>query len=155
MLELHLMTSALLSCHCGAVQFELARPPETVTECNCSFCRRVGVLWAYYTADEVRQLGEPGASTRVAATKTTGSRDSGESARPFSADRPLQTVTYAWGGRHVDFHRCATCGCLTHWVPRAAGRNQRGFNARLLDPKILAAARLRHKDGAVTGKYLD
>jgi len=115
-----------LSCHCGAVQFELAHPPETVTECNCSFCRRVGVLWAYYAADEVRLLTEP-----------------------------LSTNTYAWNGKHVDFHRCATCGCLTHWVPRAAGRNQRGFNARLLDPEVLAAARLRHKDGAVTGKYLD
>ena len=120
------MTSTLLSCHCGAVQFELAHPPETVTECNCSFCRRVGVLWAYYAADDVTLLTEP-----------------------------LSTNTYAWNGKHVDFHRCATCGCLTHWVPRAAGRNQRGFNARLLDPDVLAAARLRHKDGAVTGKYLD
>jgi len=133
------MTPTLLSCHCGAVQFELAHPPETVTECNCSFCRRVGVLWAYYTADEVRQLD-------------TSSRDpaSREPLRETTA-----TQTYAWNGRHVDFHRCITCGCLTHWVPRAAGRKQRGFNARLLDPEILAAARLRHKDGAVTGKYLD
>ena len=132
-----LTTTSRLSCHCGAVQFALAHAPETVTECNCSFCRRVGVLWAYYTADEVKQLD-------------TGSRD------PASRE-PLRetTATYAWGGKHVDFHRCTTCGCLTHWVPRAAGRNQRGVNARLLDPKILAAARLHHKDGAVTGKYLD
>ncbi len=105
------------------------------------------MLWAYYTADEVKQLD-------TSSQESASSQDSGESARPFSADRPL-TTTYSWGGHHVDFHRCATCGCLTHWVPRAAGRNQRGVNARLLDPNILAAARLRHKDGAVTGKYLD
>lgn len=120
-----LLTVVILSCHCGAVQFELAHAPETVTECNCSFCRRVGVLWAYYKADEATLLTEP-----------------------------LSTTTYAWNGKHVDFHRCATCGCLTHWVPRT-NRPQRGFNARLFDPEVLAAARLRHKDGAVTGKYLD
>lgn len=145
----------LLSCHCGAVLFELAHAPETVTECNCSFCRRVGVLWAYYTADEVRQMGESRATTRVTATETTGSQESGRSQASASRE-PLRetTATYSWNGKHVDFHRCATCGCLTHWVPRT-DRPQRGFNARLLDPAVLAAARLRHKDGAVTGKYLD
>src|SRR5690606_27848108 len=60
--EFKRMTTTL-SCHCGAVQFELAHAPETVTECNCSFCRRVGVLWAYYTADEVRLFTEPLSTT--------------------------------------------------------------------------------------------
>lgn len=36
------------SCHCGAVGFEIETAPTEVTECNCSICRRYGVLWAYY-----------------------------------------------------------------------------------------------------------
>ena len=115
-----------LSCHCGAVRFSVVRAPETVTECNCSLCRRYGVLWAYYDVGEITVLTEP-----------------------------LPTDTYGWTGRYVDFHRCRTCGCVTHWVPRAAGRQQRGVNARLLPVEVLAAARVRHKDGAGSGKYLD
>jgi hypothetical protein len=42
------------SCHCGAVKLEIAVAPETVTECNCSICRRYGVLWAYYAPSQVR-----------------------------------------------------------------------------------------------------
>jgi hypothetical protein len=42
------------SCHCGAVKLEIAAAPETVTDCNCSICRRYGVLWAYYLPEQVR-----------------------------------------------------------------------------------------------------
>jgi hypothetical protein len=42
------------SCHCGAVKLEIAVAPETVTDCNCSICRRYGVLWAYYAPSQVR-----------------------------------------------------------------------------------------------------
>lgn len=45
------------SCHCGAVRLEIAEPPVTVTDCNCSLCRRLGALWAYYTTDQVRVIG--------------------------------------------------------------------------------------------------
>ncbi|MGJ4728627.1 hypothetical protein [Luteimonas sp. SDU101] len=65
------------------------------------------------------------------------------------------TDTCAWNGRHVDFHRCSCCGCVTHWVPRNLRRERRGINARLFPPEVLAAARLRHLDGASSGKYLD
>lgn len=65
------------------------------------------------------------------------------------------TDTYAWNGKHVDFHRCRTCGCVTHWVPRDATRTRRGVNARLLPPEALAGLRVRHRDGANTGEYLD
>ncbi len=46
------------SCHCGAVRFEIDQPPEMLTECNCSLCRRIGGLWAYYHPDQVRVTGE-------------------------------------------------------------------------------------------------
>jgi hypothetical protein len=65
------------------------------------------------------------------------------------------TDTYAWNDKNVDFHRCKNCGCVTHWTPRNPTRDRRGINARLLPPEVFAAAKLRHRDGAVTGKYLD
>ena len=42
------------SCHCGAVQIEVAARPQQLTSCNCSLCRRLGTLWAYYHPDRVR-----------------------------------------------------------------------------------------------------
>ncbi len=45
------------SCHCGAVEIEVARPPEWVGECNCSICRRTGGLFAYYPPAEVKVAG--------------------------------------------------------------------------------------------------
>jgi hypothetical protein len=112
------------TCHCGAIEMRLAAPPAEVRHCNCSLCRRYGVLWAYFPIVDVA-FG-PGAS---------------------------RTDTYAWNGRTVDFHRCRTCGCLTHWLPRGSGRNRMGVNARLLDPEILAAAEVRYKDSAGTGRF--
>lgn len=46
------------SCHCGAVRITVPRGPEWVASCNCSLCRRTGVLMAYYRPDEVRVEGE-------------------------------------------------------------------------------------------------
>lgn len=45
------------SCHCGAVRLEIAYPPGEVTSCNCSICRRTGVLCAYYKLTEVSVSG--------------------------------------------------------------------------------------------------
>ena len=28
------------TCHCGAVRVEIPRKPQSVTNCNCSICRR-------------------------------------------------------------------------------------------------------------------
>ena len=114
------------ACHCGAITITLAQPPAEFTECNCSLCRSYGVLWAYYSAADVS----------------------------ISPDPPL-TDSYSWNGRHVDFHRCANCGCITHWTPRDPDREKRGINARLLPVEVMTAARLRHRDGAGTGAYLD
>lgn len=118
--------SASASCHCGAVAISLSCQPLEVIDCNCSLCRRYGVLWAYYEASEITGLPNGDASE-----------------------------TYSWNGRHVDFHRCRTCGCVTHWAPRSSKRTRFGINARLLEPEILAKLRVRHKDGAQSGKLLD
>lgn len=65
------------------------------------------------------------------------------------------TDTYVWGDRTLALHRCTTCGCITHWSPLAPGLDRMGVNARLLDPAVLAAARVRRIDGADTWQYLD
>ncbi|WP_198356261.1 GFA family protein [Sphingomonas sp. TX0522] len=38
------------SCHCGKVRFQ-APVPEQITQCNCTYCDRVGALWAYCPPD--------------------------------------------------------------------------------------------------------
>ena len=45
------------SCHCGAVRVEVDTAPELLTSCNCSVCRRLGSLWAYYSPSRVRITG--------------------------------------------------------------------------------------------------
>ncbi len=111
------------TCHCGAVSLRLPATPLQITHCNCSLCRRYGVLWAYY----------PLADVTIEATAPTG--------------------TYAWNGKNVDFHRCSNCGCITHWHPRKASRTSMGINARLLDATFLEAAEVIYKDSAGTGLF--
>ena len=114
------------SCHCGAVQLEIATAPETVTDCNCSICRRYGVLWAYYAPSQVSIV------EGVAATDT-----------------------YMWDDKSIAFHRCRHCGCVTHWAAVDPAYERMGVNARLMALEVLARARVRRLDGAVTEKYLD
>ena len=112
-------------CHCGAVKLAVATAPTEVTSCNCSICRRLGTLWAYYAPADVRVTGP--------------------------------TVTYCQGDKTIDFHHCATCGCTTHWSPLPhRDQNRMGINARLLEPEVLEAARVRRLDGASPNwRYLD
>jgi len=39
------------SCHCGAVRMEVPSAPEWVGRCNCSFCKKIGSLMAYFPDD--------------------------------------------------------------------------------------------------------
>ena len=46
------------SCHCGAVLWRFAGVPDAATACNCTVCRRYGVLWAYgYEGEEITVSG--------------------------------------------------------------------------------------------------
>jgi hypothetical protein len=74
------------SCHCGAVRIEIAEPPKSLTQCNCSICRRTGALWAYYTRKSINLIAAPDA-----------------------------LETYTWQTHRVRFQRCRVCGSLTHW----------------------------------------
>ena len=47
------------SCHCGAVRWQFDGEPDGATACNCTICRRYGVLWAYDFEDErIRVSGD-------------------------------------------------------------------------------------------------
>lgn len=46
----------IATCHCGNTRIELPRTPTEATDCNCSFCSRIGGLWAYFPAGDLRFL---------------------------------------------------------------------------------------------------
>ena len=114
------------TCHCGTVRIEIPRRPRSLTNCNCSICRRYGTLWAYYPASEVRRSAPDGA-----------------------------TEAYQWGDRQLQFVRCKTCGCVMNWEDVNPGASSRvGVNARNFDPAALGQVRIRLLDGADTWKVL-
>lgn len=45
------------TCHCGAVHIEVPEAPTQLTSCNCSICRRLGMLMAYYHPEQVNVVG--------------------------------------------------------------------------------------------------
>lgn len=47
------------SCHCGAVHWRFDGIPESATICNCTVCRRYGVLWAYDNEGEGIHVSGP------------------------------------------------------------------------------------------------
>ncbi len=59
------------SCHCGQVRVEATRAPDEVTHCNCSICKRLGALWAYYHPDEVRIEGQTSAISGATARSSS------------------------------------------------------------------------------------
>jgi hypothetical protein len=115
------------TCHCGAVQISIPRKPRRLTSCNCSICRRHAGLWGYFKRREVKVSARRGA---------------------------LQS--YLWGDRCLRLMRCATCGCVTHWVAIGATADSRtGVNLRNFEPGDIAGIRVRRIDGARTWQFLD
>ena len=117
----------IATCHCGAVRVHVRRLPRTLTACNCSICRRYGALWAYFKLASVRVEAPRGGLVR-----------------------------YSWNKRVRYYHRCARCGCVTHYTHRRnPQQNICGVNANNFDPKAISSCRIRHLDGAKTWKFLD
>lgn len=108
-------------CHCGSVNWVFRGQPESATACNCTVCRRYGVLWIYdYDGEAIAVTGQTSVYRR-------GSK-----------------------GNHVEFHFCPTCGCVTHWrgIHREAdGRRRMAVNIRLSDPDTVANLPIDHFDG--------
>lgn len=113
------------SCHCGAIQFEVAEAPTEVTECNCSFCSRRGGLWAYYKTVQFKLLT---ARDRIS--------------------------TYQFGDYLGHHHHCGVCGCSTYSEFPSFESGKPDFddpriciNARLLEDFDLKALPIRAVDG--------
>jgi hypothetical protein len=107
------------TCHCGSISVEIPYAPSMVSDCNCTICRRYGVLWAYYNESEVKVNAPEGAADG-----------------------------YIWGDRILRFVRCHNCGCVTHWerIEHVAG-SKIGVNARNLDPSLLENVPVEILDG--------
>jgi hypothetical protein len=115
------------SCHCGAVRLTLPFMPEKATRCNCSICRRLGSVWAYFEFGTVLVEGHPD-----------------------------QTVEYIQGDRTLRTIRCKTCGVVTHWEPLPPQPGARhGVNLNNFDPQLLESVHIRRFDGADTWTFLD
>lgn len=109
-------------CHCGAVQVEVPRRPRTITNCNCSICRRYGTLWAYYLRSEVQVSGGP-------------------TAEYIWGDKQLRFVRCAGCGCVTHWEPIG-----------ATVRSRCGVNSRNFDPVQLGDVRIRLLDGAATWK---
>ena len=114
-------------CHCGEVSWTLDAAPKSVTACNCTICRRYGALWAY---------GYDGDDIRTTGqTRTYRRRDSGD----------------------IDFHVCANCGCVTHFVVCSEdekGRRLAAVNVRMSGPSSVSELPIRHFEGHDSFKEL-
>ncbi len=114
-----------LQCHCGEVTLGLSRTPVEVFDCNCSICQKLGVLWSYYHCDEVDFTDSVGA-----------------------------TDIYQWNKNILEFHRCKTCGCTTHWIAAdKTFREKMGVNARLIDRLTPDTVQLQHIDDGGSGAF--
>ena len=112
-----------LSCLCGRIILEVARPPDHVNACNCTACSKTGALWAYYPPADVAVHG---------ATEAFSRADKGEP--------------------NARFHFCPVCGSTTHFrlAPAAVARfgdTLMGVNMRLAARGDLAGVELRYPDG--------
>jgi len=65
------------------------------------------------------------------------------------------TDTFSRGPKLSHFHRCKICGCVTHWSALDKTYDRMGVNARLMEPEVLARARILRFDGLDTWKLLD
>ncbi len=45
------------SCHCGSVTLTLHKNPASMSQCNCSLCRRIAGLWCYCSPGAVEVSG--------------------------------------------------------------------------------------------------
>ena len=106
------------SCHCQRVRIEVDSAPAYLNQCLCSICRRYGVLWGYYRPDQLRLLCEPDA-----------------------------TQIYSRGEKTLEFHRCRTCGCVTHWQSTDRSASRMAINGRLFDPADIADVAVRQSAG--------
>ncbi len=109
------------TCHCGSIGWTFEGMPESVTACNCTLCRRYGVLWIYdYEGERIKISGPRAVYTR---------HDRSDPA--------------------LEIHFCGRCGCVTSWrgLKLDAGRRRIAVNLRLTEPGPVAHLPIDHFDG--------
>lgn len=106
------------SCLCNAVRWQFDGVPDGATACNCTACRRYGVLWAYDHEDE-------------------GIRVSGDT-RAYARGKALEFHFCPVCGC-VAFWRAQQQG--------KDGRRRIAVNLRLAEPDAVAAIAIDHFDG--------
>ncbi|MRG57494.1 GFA family protein [Phyllobacterium sp. SYP-B3895] len=110
------------SCHCGAVRWEFRGEIPDATICNCTACRRYGVLWAYDYDGEAIHIEDP-----------TGA-----------------LTAYVGATRSLTFNFCRHCGNLVSWRGLQAndkGQTRIAINLRLAEPDEVARIPLQRFDG--------
>jgi hypothetical protein len=110
-------------CLCGSVGWSFAGEIPDATICNCTACRRYGVLWAYDYDGHAIHIDDPGA----------------------------KLTAYRRGPRSpLTFNFCRECGNLVSWRGTAAdadGRTRIAVNLRLAEPEVVAGIPLLRFDG--------
>ena len=109
------------SCHCGAVRWSFEGVPEGATACNCTVCRRYGVLWAYdYEGEGIKVSG------------------------PTRVYSPGQSIGFHFCGT------CGAIAYWRSLQPGEDGRRRIAVNLRLAEPEAVAQVPIDHCDGLNT-----
>ena len=109
------------SCLCGAVRWQFEGQPDGATACNCTACRRYGVLWAYdYEGEGIKVSGRTQAYVRGKALEFH-----------FC---PVCGCVVFWRGQQRD----------------QQGRLRIAVNLRLAEPEAVAQIPIDHFDGLNT-----
>jgi hypothetical protein len=105
-------------CHCGAVRWRFDESPDSATVCNCTVCRRYGVLWAYdFEGERIHVSGPTRAYIRGKAIE-------------FHFCPSCGCVAF-WRGRELD----------------EEGRRRIAVNLRLTEPELVARIPIDRFDG--------
>jgi hypothetical protein len=109
------------SCLCGAVQWRFEGMPDGATACNCTACRRYGVLWGYDYEGEGITVSGP--------------------AQPYARGKALSFNFCPMCGC-LAFWRALTLN--------EQGRRRIAVNLRLAEPEAVAKIPIDHFDGLNT-----
>ena len=96
--------------------------PDSATACNCTLCRRYGLLWIYdFEGERIKVSGSTSVYTRKDVKKPA-----------------------------IEIHFCGTCGCVICWRGLGLeedGRRRMAVNLRLTEPGPVAHLPIDHFDG--------
>lgn len=110
------------TCHCGAVRWRFGGEPDGATVCNCTVCRRYGVLWAYdWEGERIEVSGETRTYIR------------GDKEIEFHFCPACGCVAW-WRAREDD----------------PGGRRRIAVNLRLAEPELVATIPINRFDGLDT-----